>query len=141
MALEQDPQAKGVSRLFHKETPPELPTGDTYPFHVRVDDATILLIKDAAAERGQTVGEWAATATYKWQRRFKAYQDNKELKEGIDRKAWLPGYVQLFVENCNKAPTVYALKRGHLPILVVSDTLVLQGVDKSVAIPVAATTK
>ena len=140
-ALEQYPPAKGISRLFNKQTIIELPVGGSYPFHVRVDDAIMQLIKDAAIERNQTVAEWAATATYQWRNRFKSYQDNKELKEGIARKDWLPEYVQLFIENCSKAPAVYAQKRGHPPVLTVSDTSLLYGTEKSVVIPVTSTIK
>ena len=98
------------------------------------------LIKDAAIERGQTIGEWCATATYQWRNRFKNYQDNKEFKEGIARKDWVPGYVQLFKENCNKAPSVYAQKRGHPPVLTVSDSIQRHGTRKVEKVPVVRTT-
>jgi hypothetical protein len=139
-ALEQDPPAKGISRLFNKQANPELPVGGNYLFHVRVDDPTMRLIKDAATERNQTVAEWAATATYQWRNRFKSYQDIKEIKEDIDRKDWLPGYVNLFVANCNKAPSVYAQKRGHPPVLTFSDTVWQHGTGKIEKVPAAPTT-
>jgi hypothetical protein len=63
---------------------------------------------EAAGERGQTVGQWAATAMYYRRIRFKNYQDNKEQKEGIPRNQWLPGYIQLFTENVGNSPSVYA---------------------------------
>ena len=64
---------------------------------------------------------------YNWRFRFKNYQEVKEQKEGIARKDWLPGYVQLFIENCNQAPAVYAQKRGKSSVLTVSYTIALHG--------------
>jgi hypothetical protein len=141
MALEQDSPANGIGRLFNKHANLELPVGGSYTFHIRINDCVLQLIKDVATEHGQTIGEWWAIATYQWHNRFKSYQDIKELKEGIARKDWLPGYVQLFIENCSKAPTVYAQKRGHPPVLTVSDTSMLHGTEKSVVISVTSNIK
>ena len=139
MALEQTPPARGISKLFKKEPQLlELPIGNSCCFHVRVNDAVKTLIKEAATERGQTVGQWAATAMYNWRFRFKNYQDIKEQKEGIPRNRWLPGYIQLFTENVGKSPSVYARLRGRPPVLAVSDTLVPQGIIKTVAVPANA---
>ena len=138
VALEQTPPARGISKLFKKEQQLELPIGNSHCFHVRVSDTVETLIKDAATERGQTVGQWAATAMYNWRFRFKNYQDIKEQKEGIPRNRWLPGYIQLFTENVGKSPYVYARLRGRPPVLAVSDTLVTQGIIKTVAVPANA---
>ena len=139
VALEQTPPARGISKLFKKEPQLlELPIGNSCCFHVRVNDAVKTLIKEAATERGQTVGQWAATAMYNWRFRFKNYQDIKEQKEGIPRNRWLPGYIQLFTENVGKSPSVYARLRGRPPVLAVSDTLVPQGIIKTVAVPANA---
>ncbi len=135
MALEQTPPARGISKLFKKEQQMELPTGNSYCFHVRVSDTVKILIKGAATERGQTVGQWAATAMYNWRFRFKNYQDSKEQKEGIPRNQWLPGYIQFFTENVGKSPSVYARLRGRPPVLAVSDTLVPHGIIKTGAVP------
>jgi hypothetical protein len=135
VALEQTPPARGISKLFKKEQQLELPIGNSHCFAVRVSDAVKTLIKEAATERGQTVGQWAATAMYNWRSRFKNYQDAREQKEGIPRNQWLPGYVQLFTENVSKSSSVYAQLRCRPPILAVSDTLVPQGVIKTVAVP------
>ena len=138
VALEQTPPARGISKLFKKEQQLELPIGNSHCFHVRVNDAVKTLIKEAATERGQTAGQWAATAMYNWRFRFKNYQDIKEQKEGIPRNRWLPGYIQLFTENVGKSPYVYARLRGRPPVLAVSDTLVTQGIIKTVAVPANA---
>jgi hypothetical protein len=122
-ALEQDPPARGIGRLFNKQTTWELPVGDSYPFHVRVNDATLRLIRDAAGEHNQTVAEWSATATYLWRNRFKNYQENKELKEGVPQQDWLPEYSRLFIENANLAAGVYTQKRGHPPVLTDGDAI------------------
>ena len=53
----------------------------------------------------------------------------------MPRNQWLPGYVQLFAENVRKSPSVYAHLRGRPPVLAVSDTLVPQGIIKTVAPP------
>jgi hypothetical protein len=135
VALEQTPPARGISKLFKKEQQLELPIGNSHCFHVRVSDTVETLIKDAATERGQTVGQWAAMAMYKWHFRFKRYQESKEQKEGIPRNQWLPGYVQLFTENVGKSPSVYAQLRGRPPVLAVSDTLVPRGIIKTGAVP------
>jgi len=135
VALEQPPPARGISKLFKKEQQLELPIGNTHCFAVRVSGTVKTLVKEAATERSQTVGQWAATAMYNWRFRFKSYQDIKEQKEGIPRNQWLPGYVQLFAENVRKSPSVYAQLRGRPPVLVVSDTLVPQVVIKTVAVP------
>ena len=138
VALEQTPPARGISKLFKKEQQLELPIGNSYCFHVRVSDTVKTLIKEAATERAQTVGQWAAAAMYNWRFRFKNYQDIKEQKEGIPRNRWLPGYVRLFTENVGKSPSVYAQLRGRPPVLAVSDTLVPQGIIKTVAVPANA---
>jgi len=135
VALEQTPPARGISKLFKKEQQLELPIGNTHCFAVRVSDTVKTLIVEAATERGQTVGQWAATAIYNWRFRFKNYQDIKEQKEGIPRNQWLPGYVQLFSENVRKSPSVYARLRGRPPVLTVSDTIVPHGTIKTVALP------
>ena len=131
VALEQTPPARGISKLFKKEQQLELPIGNSHCFAVRVSDTVKTLIVEAATERGQTVGQWAATAMYNWRFRFKNYQDIKEQKEGIPRNQWLPGYVQLFTENVSKSPSVYAQLRGRPPVLTVSDTLVPHGIIKT----------
>jgi hypothetical protein len=135
VALEQPPPARGISKLFKKEQQLELPIGTSHCFAVRVSDTVKTLIVEAATERGQTIGQWAATAMYNWRFSFKSYQDAKEQKEGIPRNQWLPGYVQLFTENVSKSPSVYAQLRGRSPVLTVSDTLVPQGTIKTVALP------
>ena len=140
MALEQTPPARGISKLFKKEQQLELPIGNSHCFTFRVNNTVKTLIAEAATERGQTVGQWAATAMYNWRFRFKNYQDIKEQKEGIPRNQWLPGYVQLFTENVRKSPSVYAQLRGRPPVLAVSDTLVPQNTTKT-AILVATTNK
>jgi hypothetical protein len=134
VALEQTPPARGISKLFKKEQQLELPIGNSYCFHVRVNDTIKTLIVEAATERGQTVGQWAATTMYNWRFRFKSYQDMKEQKEGIPRNQWLPGYVRLFTENVRKSPSVYARLKGRPPVLAVSDTLVPQGITKTAAL-------
>jgi hypothetical protein len=140
-ALEQNPPARGIGKLFKKEQRLELPIGNSYCFHVRVSDTFKTLIVGAATERDQTVGQWAATAMYNWRFRFKSYQDIKEQKEGIPRNQWLPVYIQLFTENVRKSPSVYAQLRGRPPILAVSDTLVPHSTIKTVAPPATTDNK
>ena len=140
-ALEQTPPARGISKLFKKEQQLELPIGNSHCFTVRVSDTVKGLIEEAATERGQTVGQWAATAMYNWRFRFKNYQEIKEQKEGIPRNQWLPGYVQLFTENVRKSPSVYARLRGRPPVLTVSDTLVPQGIIKTAILPATTNRK
>jgi len=130
MALEQTPPARGISKLFKKEQLLELPIGNSHCFAVRVSDTVKTLIVEAATERCQTVGQWAATAMYNWRFRFKNYQDIKEQKEGVPRNQWLPGYVQLFTENVSKSPSVYAQLRGRRPVLTFSDTIQQYGTGK-----------
>jgi hypothetical protein len=102
MALEQTPPARGISKLFKKEPQLlELPIGNSCCFHVRVNDAVKTLIKEAATERGQTVGQWAATAMYNWRFRFKNYQDIKEQKEGIPRNR-CAGIYPAFYRKCRQ---------------------------------------
>jgi hypothetical protein len=141
VALEQTPPARGISKLFKKEQQLELPIGNTHCFAVRVNDTVKTLIVEAATERGQTVGQWAATAMYNWRFRFKNYQEIKEQKEGIPRNQWLPGYVQLFTENVRKSPSVYARLRGRPPVLTVSDTLVPRGIIKTAILPATTNRK
>ena len=140
-ALEQTPPARGISKLFKKEQQLELPIGNSHCFAVRVSDTVKTLIKEAAKERGQTVGQWAAAAMHNWRVRFKNYQDIKEQKEGIPRNQWLPGYVQLFTENVRKSPSVYARLRGRPPVLTVSDTLVPRGIIKTAILPATTNRK
>ena len=71
---------------------------------------------------------------YSWRFRFKNYQDTKEQKEGIPRNQWLLGYVRLFTENVSQSTPVYAQLRGCLSVLAISDTLVPQGITKTVAV-------
>ena len=118
VALEQDPLVTGLARLFSHKNPIELPIGNTFPFHVRVDDATLLLIKETVTERGQKIAEWCAVATYNWRRSFKVYKEAHK-----DDPGWLMEYSRLFTENAAKAVGVYARKRGHPPVLTFSDTM------------------
>ena len=135
LALEQDPPVTGLARLFSHEKPAELPIGNTFSFHLRIDDATLLLIKEAAAERGQLIAEWCALATYNWRRGFKVYQESH--KENPD---WLTEYSRLFTENAVKAVAVYARKRGHPPVLTFSDTTHQHGTGKIEKVPAIPTT-
>ena len=136
IALEQDPPVTGLARLFSHEKPAELPIGNTFSFHLRIDDATLLLIKEAAAEQGRTVAEWCALATYNWRRGFKVYQEAH--KENPD---WLTEYYRLFTENAGKAVAVYARKRGHPPVLTFSDAIQHHGTGKIEKVSAEPTTK
>jgi hypothetical protein len=135
VALEQDPPVTGLARLFSHEQPVELPIGGTFPIHVRVDDATLLLIKEAAAERGQMIAERCALATYNWRRGFKVYQEAHKEDPG-----WLTEYSRLFTENAVKAVAVYARKRGLPPVLTFSDTIQQPGAGKIEKVPTVLST-
>jgi hypothetical protein len=78
---------------------------------------------------------------YSWRFRFKNYQDFREQKGGIPSNQWLRGYIQLFTENVSQSTPVYAQLRGCLPVSAVSDTLVPQGIIKTVAVPATADKK
>jgi hypothetical protein len=134
-ALEQGPPVTGLARLFSHEKPVELPIGNTFSFHLRIDDATFLLIKEAAAEQGRTVAEWCALATYNWRRGFKVYQEAHK-----ENPCWLTEYSRLFTENAGKAVAVYARKRGHPPVLTVSDTIQQHGTGKIEKVPAVPST-
>jgi len=95
------------------------------------------LIKEAATERGQTVGQWAATAMYNWRFRFKNYQDIKEQKEGIPRNR-CAGIYPAFYRKCRQITVCIRSIKGEAAGLAVSDTLVPQGIIKTVAVPANA---
>ena len=83
-----------------------------------------------AMEHGHMI-TMVATTMYSWRFRFKDYQGIKEQKEGIPRNQWLPGYVQLYIENVRKSPSVYAQLRGQPPVSAVPDTIVPQAIIKT----------
>jgi len=84
------------------------------------------------------VGQWAATAMYNWRFRFQELSGHQEQKEGIRVTGGCRDISSFLTENVGKSPSVYARLRGRPPVLAVSDTLVPQGIIKTVAVPANA---